>query len=78
MTWGHMNAGGWLLMTAFWILVVVVVTIVIVRLLSSRPLAADDTGRAREILADRFARGEIETEEYRERLNELDQHEPSS
>ena len=71
MTWGHMNGGGWTLMTALWLLIVVAATIVVVRALADRPAGIDGTKRAQGILADRFARGEIDTEEYRERLDEL-------
>ncbi|MCZ7527924.1 MAG: SHOCT domain-containing protein [Acidimicrobiia bacterium] len=35
------------------------------------PGAGDGRARARDILAERYARGEITTEEYRERLQEL-------
>ena len=33
---------------------------------------------AREILAERFARGELNAEEYRARLDELQRHSPGS
>jgi putative membrane protein len=32
--------------------------------------------RAREILEERFARGEIDAEEFRERMGVLEQHDP--
>ena len=35
------------------------------------PVHRDPTDRAREILAERYASGEISTDEYRERINEL-------
>lgn len=75
MTWGHMTGGGWLLMSGFWLLIAVAVTIVIVRAVAGRStVVIDGTTRARGILDERFARGEIDTEEYRERLEELNQH----
>jgi putative membrane protein len=75
MAWGHMTSGGWLLMSGFWLLIAVVVTIVIVRAVAGRStVVIDGTARARGILDERFARGEIDTEEYRERLEELNQH----
>jgi putative membrane protein len=74
-----MTGGGWLLMSGFWLLIAVVVTIVIVRAVAGRStVAIDSTARARGILDERFARGEIETEEYRERLEELNRHQLSS
>ncbi len=40
---------------------------------ASQPPSAPDTNTsARGILAERFAKGELETDEYRERLAELD------
>jgi uncharacterized membrane protein len=35
------------------------------------PVLADGSDRASEILAERYARGELSTEEYRERLEAL-------
>jgi putative membrane protein len=76
MTWGHMTGGGWILMSAFWLLVAAVATIAIVRALGGRPaVVMDGTARARGILDERFARGEIEAEEYRDRLEEINRHE---
>jgi putative membrane protein len=74
MFWGHMTGGGWLLMSVFWLLLVALAAFTVVRILAGRPPVMDDTVRARGILAERFARGEIGTEEYRERLEELGQH----
>nr|BFE79281.1 hypothetical protein GCM10020093_018820 [Planobispora longispora] len=36
-----------------------------------RPAGRPEAGRAREALADRYAKGEISTEEYQERLAHL-------
>jgi putative membrane protein len=36
-----------------------------------RPRPASGTDRARDILAERYARGDIELDEYRERLDRL-------
>ena len=41
---------------------------------SSRATQPSGTGRAREILQERFARGEINEQELRERLRVLDDH----
>jgi putative membrane protein len=79
--WGGM---GW--MWVFWILLVVgtvVLVFVLVKALSGGasggtgrggpvPPAAGP-GRAREILEERYARGEISTEEFRERLRTLEE-----
>lgn len=66
--WGW---GGWLIMTltmlAFWGLVAWVI-VTLVRQPGSRP-GADHS--AEEILAERFARGEIDEEEYRSRQHLL-------
>lgn len=38
---------------------------------ASSPTRPDPNDRAREILAERYARGELTTEEYRERVEQL-------
>jgi putative membrane protein len=58
---------GWLLLTAL-------VTAVIVWLVVSASRAgggSDDKGAARRILAERYARGELDTDEYTHRLHML-------
>ena len=81
--WGPMHgygyANGWMrlwgpIMMIFWIAVLGVVAWPMVRAMNGRrpvPSAPDGADRAREILAERYARGEINTEEYAERLNRL-------
>jgi putative membrane protein len=39
-----------------------------------RPSERSGIERARAILAERYARGEVSVEQYRERLDELDRH----
>jgi putative membrane protein len=81
-TWDHgdmMNDGqgnGWMwlwggLMMLLIVLGVVLAIWLILRNQSHREAPATPTQRAREILAERFARGEIDTEEYRDRLSHL-------
>jgi putative membrane protein len=66
--WGHASWPLWLLLwtaligTAVWLI------------LRRRNRRADPLERARELLAERFARGELSGEEYRERLDELQHH----
>ena len=73
---------GW--MWLFWLLLVlgvVLLVVVVVRAVgggvtrsgADRPDAGarPGRGRARQLLDERYARGEITTEEYRERLSEL-------
>ncbi|RKT87267.1 putative membrane protein [Saccharopolyspora antimicrobica] len=71
--------GGWgllgmLVMTVgmvlFWVLVVVAI-IALVRYLQRTGRADSGSTRAEEVLAERFARGEIDEEEYRRRLETL-------
>jgi putative membrane protein len=74
--WDHMNGwgGGWMflwglaMMTAVIALVVWLVRSNTAPANQSRP---DPSERAREILAERFAKGELSAEEYRERVSEL-------
>lgn len=83
--WDHMHYGGygwmWLwapLMMIFWIGLLGLVAWLVIRALNTRgggPLRSAPGGggveRAREILAERYARGEISTEEYTERMDRL-------
>jgi putative membrane protein len=64
--WGH---GWWPLWPILWVAVIVAV----VWFLSRRWREPRDggSGRAKEILAERFARGDLSSDEYRERLAEL-------
>lgn len=73
---GHawLAGGGWpwpwgLIMLVLWVALIVAVVWLVIRAARSRAPSGMD--RAREILAERYARGEITTEEYRERLEQL-------
>ena len=77
---GDMHDGGWgwwwILGVGVMLLLVALVVVLIVRITSpgqSRMPAADGRPRMRaeEVLADRLARGEIDTDEYRQRLSAL-------
>lgn len=69
---GHMwswNSGwAWLWMVVFWALVVAVIVFAVRR-------GGDGAGTrsAADVLAERYARGEINTDEYRDRLRVLDE-----
>lgn len=85
--WGHMMHGygygagyGWMwlwgpIMMIFWLAVLGVVAWLVMRAVNNRRPAQADGGaprvHAREILAERYARGEIGTEEYTERMDRL-------
>lgn len=61
-------------MLVFWVLVIGVVAAAVVTLTrSERSGARDDgTSRARALLAERYARGEIDTDEFQSRSHELE------
>lgn len=75
----HMNGwgGGWMwlwgvaMMALFVVLIVWLVRAVTGSAGSGRSKTVDPTEGAREILAERFAKGELSIEEYRERLGAL-------
>jgi putative membrane protein len=77
--WGW---GGWILMTVgmalFWTLVITAVILAVRYLASPRGTSASPPGslptRAEDVLAERFARGEIGEDEYRRRLPLLDEN----
>jgi putative membrane protein len=74
--WGW---AGWIAMSvgmvAFWALVITAVILAIRYLTGARGSAASSTGsglsRAEDVLAERFARGEIDENEYRQRRSAL-------
>jgi putative membrane protein len=61
--------GWWPLWLLFWLAVVLAVAWFLWHRSARRPPAGLD--RAREILAERYAKGELTGEEYRERLEQL-------
>jgi putative membrane protein len=68
-----MDGGGWWMMGGGF-LVLLALIVVVVFLVVRQPGAPQDRGAQRSaaaILADRFARGEIDEQEYRSRLDEL-------
>ena len=74
----HETWGGWPWFAPLWILLWVVVIATAIHLLARRggSWCGPRSGRGRgpqEILADRFARGEIDASEYRARLDALRQ-----
>jgi putative membrane protein len=69
-------AGGWMWLWGTFMMVGVLIAVVwLVRSVTTgrptSPTADNGTERARAILAERYARGELTTEEYRERLEHL-------
>jgi putative membrane protein len=79
--WGHMDGwgGGWmwwgLAMMVILTLIFAALAVWLIRSLNLGPGRAEvgphPGARAREILAERYARGELTTDEYRERLEQL-------
>ncbi|MER7010257.1 SHOCT domain-containing protein [Saccharopolyspora sp. NPDC000359] len=57
----------------FWALIIVAI-IALVRYLGRSGRGEQSTASAEQILAERYARGEIDDEEYRRRLQALSEH----
>lgn len=77
MMWG--NRAGWVWLWGTLMMLAVIAAIAVGAWLIIRSTRRPETttgNRAREILAERYARGELSTEEYHERLNALRQPEP--
>ncbi|MDA3625178.1 SHOCT domain-containing protein [Saccharopolyspora oryzae] len=68
--WGLMSIIG---MVLFWVLLIVAI-VALVRYLQRTARSESGSTRAEEVLAERFARGEIDEEEYRRRLETLVEH----
>jgi putative membrane protein len=81
MMWGDGMGGGMGWMWLFWLLLIVgtvVLVLVLVKAFTGNPGGTRQGGgprRSREILEERYARGEISTEEFRERLRTLEEGE---
>ena len=73
--YGHMDGFGWGMMGMAWLAMLVLAGLVVWAVIYSSSRASSpsegSTASAEKILADRFARGEISIDEYRERLEEL-------
>ena len=65
---------GWIVMILFWVLVIVG-AIALVRWFGMRDRGSGDTSRRTplEILQERYARGEIERDEYEQKRRDLEQ-----
>jgi len=71
-SWGHMMFGGGLMMLVFWgaLIVLIVVAVLWLKRSGERPPAPRNRS-AREILEERFARGEIDEAEFEKRKKAL-------
>jgi putative membrane protein len=70
--WGPGGGWGWLwgpIVLLGWVAVIATVVWFVVS--GTRPRERSGVDRARDVLAERYARGELTTEEYRERLEQL-------
>ncbi|MGH8945470.1 MAG: SHOCT domain-containing protein [Acidimicrobiia bacterium] len=61
----------WLVFPLLWIVLIGTVIWLIARDRRRQPSSVSPSQRATEILASRYARGEIDTEEYHQRLDEI-------
>ncbi|KTG17532.1 MULTISPECIES: SHOCT domain-containing protein [unclassified Guyparkeria] len=70
--------GGWILMILFWALLIAAIALLIKWLVSPRPGSEGEStserrsNRALDILRERYARGEIDHEEFEERRRRLE------
>jgi putative membrane protein len=68
--WGWVSMGWWMLVPLLLLLLVLVVTVVwaVVAMAGGRPRSRTPREEPEGVLAERFARGEIDEQEYRQRL----------
>lgn len=77
--WHNGGTGWWILMAVltvvFWAVVITVVVLAIRYVASDRGRSAGPTSaQAEDVLAERYARGEVDDDEYRRRLALLREH----
>jgi putative membrane protein len=81
MYWDHMTVWGWMMMLLWTIVLISLAAGMIWAILASRPastretpsLKADPPPSARELLDQRLARGEVDTDEYQQRRRALEE-----
>jgi putative membrane protein len=73
--WGYMHGFGgfgWLIMIVVWVIVITAIVLVVRWLMSSPRLESGGTeNKALSILEERYARGEIDREEYVQKRKDL-------
>jgi putative membrane protein len=71
--WGWMGMGWWMMVPLLLLLLALVVAAVwaVVAMTGGRPRGREPREEPERILAERFARGEIDEQEYRQRLDVL-------
>jgi len=68
--WGHMLFGG-VMMVIFWGLVIALIVMLVMRLAGSRAQVHSAHKDAMELLRERYARGEIDRQEFEARKRDL-------
>lgn len=75
--WDHMGqyggwmGAGWLAMLLFWVLLIVAIVLAVKWLARPGPPTETREKTARDILDERYARGEIERDEYEQKKSDL-------
>ena len=76
--WDGAFGGGWIFMLFFWLIIIAVVAVVIVLVVSSTkqsqgrsPGIHSEHGSAVEKVKERYAKGEIDREEYKQMMEDL-------
>lgn len=69
--WNGMGVWGWMMMIVFWL---IVIALVVWTVRSTTGAASRGENRALHVLDERYARGEIDHDEYEERRRTLESH----
>lgn len=67
----HMDASDWAWMSLIWLVALAVIALVVWLVIRATHHPAGGTRSARDILSERYAKGEIDHDEYEERLSRL-------
>jgi putative membrane protein len=68
---GHMDDGWWWVMGIGWLVILAVIVLLAVVLVRHFTQTSPSASSAEDVLAERFARGEIDEQEYRRRRDAL-------